>query len=310
MNIIQRIDHLTELKPEQLSETPPAPTSCKIGLTDRCNFKCKYCAHSKIEHARDMDYQLFTEIMVKLRTAGVSQLGLFYLGESLLLPWLGMAIRDAKAAGFTNVFCTTNGSLATAPIVEHLMDAGLNSLKFSLNYDTREQMADVAGVDPNVWEKVNRNIAAAREIRDTMGYKCELSASHIKFNGEQGERMNARIDNLLPYLDNVYQLPLYNQAGEAPGDPGWTPIQGNPGRVGAERHPIPCWVLFAQGHITVDGKLSMCCFDHCRQFIAGDLTTGSFMDAWHSETFKALRRAHLAGDVSNTACRDCITSLS
>jgi radical SAM protein with 4Fe4S-binding SPASM domain len=255
-----------------------------------------------------MDYSLFTEIMAKLRVAGVSQLGLFYLGESLLLPWLGMAIRDAKAAGFTNVFVTTNGSLATPLNVEHLMSAGLDSLKFSLNYDSPEQMADVAGVNPLVWENVNRNIVAAREIRDTMGYKCELSASHIRYNGEQGERMNARIDSLLPYLDTIYTLPLYNQIGEAPGDSGWSPIQGNPGRVGAERHPIPCWVLSSQAHITVDGKLSACCFDHAGQFIVGDLTTGSFMDAWHSEEFKALRRAHLAGDISETACRACVTA--
>src|SRR4030067_1096561 len=141
MNIIERIDTLTKLEADHLTETPPAPTSAKVGLTDRCNFKCRYCAHSKMTHARDMDYSLYAELLHKLRDAGVSQLGLFYLGESLLLSWLGLAIRDAKAAGFANVFVTTNGSLGGPPLVAHLMDAGLDSLEVSLNYHPPDQMA-------------------------------------------------------------------------------------------------------------------------------------------------------------------------
>ena len=309
MSISQRIDALTALKADRLTDTPPAPTSCKIGLTDRCNFQCRYCAHSKLAHeAKDMSYSLYTMLLHKLREAGVSQLGLFYLGESLLLPWLNVAVRDAKAAGFINVFVTTNGSLAIPATVERLMNAGLDSLKFSLNYDTPEQMENVAGIRPEMFGIVETNIRLAHHVRETGAYKCELSASHIAYNGEQGERMKARIDKLRPYLDDVYQLPLYSQAGAAPGDEGWTPTQGNPGRIGAERRPIPCWVLFGQAHVTVNGKLSACCFDHQGLFQVGDLTAGSFMDAWHSDKFKALRRTHLAGDITGTVCEGCVQS--
>jgi hypothetical protein len=38
----------------------------------------------------------------------------------------------------------------------------------------------------------------------------------------------------------------------------------------------------------------------------GDLTTTPFMEAWHSEPFRALRQAHLDGDVSSTVCAPCI----
>jgi hypothetical protein len=155
---------------------------------------------------------------------------------------------------------------------------------------------------------VNSNIIKAREIRECGGFHCELSASYIRYNGEQGKRMDARIDSLLPYLDNIYALPLYTQAGSAPGDEGWTPTRGNPGRVGAERHPMPCWVLFSQAHVTVEGKLSACCFDHEGKFQVGDLVEQSFMEAWHSDEFRALRRAHLASDVTGTVCEGCIAA--
>jgi mRNA-degrading endonuclease toxin of MazEF toxin-antitoxin module len=49
------------------------------------------------------------------------------------------------------------------------------------------------------------------------------------------------------------------------------PTAGNQGRVGALRKPLPCWSLFTEGHVTHDGRLSACCFDHDGRFEMGDL---------------------------------------
>ena len=38
----------------------------------------------------------------------------------------------------------------------------------------------------------------------------------------------------------------------------------------------------------------------------GDLTRSTFMQAWHSERFQALRRANLAENVHGTICEKCI----
>ena len=73
------------------------------------------------------------------------------------------------------------------------------------------------------------------------------------------------------------------------------------------RAPIPCWALFTEGHITWDGRLSACCFDHDGRFDMGDLQQISFMDAWRSPNFRALRAAHLRGDVTGTVCEDCVS---
>ena len=89
---------------------------------------------------------------------------------------------------------------------------------------------------------------------------------------------------------------------------GWTPSPGNRGRVGALRDPLPCWAVFTEGHITYDGKLSACCFDHRGDFTMGDLKQRSFMAAWHSPEFRRLRAAHLAGDVTATPCAGCVAS--
>jgi hypothetical protein len=39
----------------------------------------------------------------------------------------------------------------------------------------------------------------------------------------------------------------------------------------------------------------------------GDLNAVSFMQAWHSEPFQALRAAHLTGDVRDTVCNGCVS---
>jgi radical SAM protein with 4Fe4S-binding SPASM domain len=64
--------------------------------------------------------------------------------------------------------------------------------------------------------------------------------------------------------------------------------------------------VFTEGHITWDGKLSACCFDHDGRFHMGDLTAIPFMEAWNSVAFQHLREAHLNRDVRGTACETCV----
>jgi hypothetical protein len=38
----------------------------------------------------------------------------------------------------------------------------------------------------------------------------------------------------------------------------------------------------------------------------GNLQSQSFMDAWNSPEFVAIRAAHLKKDVTGTVCQDCV----
>jgi radical SAM protein with 4Fe4S-binding SPASM domain len=135
---------------------------------------------------------------------------------------------------------------------------------------------------------------------------CGLFASSILYDGEQQARMQAAVDEIIPYVDEHCYLPPYGQAGLTSGAKGTRATAGNQGRIGALRKPLPCWSLFTEGHITYDGRLSACCFDHEGRFNMGDLHTTPFRDAWRSAKFQALRRANLAEDVTGTICEKCI----
>ena len=203
-------------------------------------------------------------------------------------------------------YACTNGSLATPHRVEACMQAGLNSLKFSYNYADAEQFTDIAKVKGELFERIKQNIKTSWEIREKGGYDCGLYASYIMYDGEQGARMEEAVDEIRPYVDSVYALPLYNQAALVDGEESWEFTAGNRGRFENLREPLPCWAIFTEGHISWDGKLSACCFDHDGRFHMGDLATTPFMDAWHSETFQTLRAAHLRKDVKGTVCEKCV----
>jgi len=305
--ITDRIDRITFIPETYRKALPPVPKSVKIELTARCDFQCFFCASSfRLREKKDIDWDFYTRIIKEMREAGVEELGLFYLGESFIYNRLVEAIQYAKEIGYPYVFLTTNGRLATPERVEACMKAGLDSLKFSLNNATPEQFQEVTRVKANEFYTIIDNIKAAHQIKQAGGYSCGLYASSIQYDGEQQERMEKTVAEILPYVDQHYWLPLYGQAGLTSGAKGTQPSAGNQGRIGALRPPLPCWALFTEGHITYDGHLAACCFDHDGRFNMGDLNHMHFMEAWQSVIFQNLRQANLDQNVVGSVCEKCI----
>lgn len=310
--ITARIDRITQLTPEYRSATPPAPKSVKIEVTARCDFRCFFCASAmRLRKTADMSWNFYTRIVKEMRELGIEELGVFYLGESFICDWLADAIRYAKReCGYPYVFLTTNGRLANPGRVRECISAGLDSLKFSFNFSDPQQFQDVTRVKADEFYTVVDNLKFAQMVRDNVlietGHHCGIYASSILYDGEQRGRMQDAVAEILPYVDEHYWLPLYGYPGltECTGDA--RPAAGTADRDGVLSKPLPCWSLFTEGHITYDGRLSACCFDHASRFDMGDLNEMSFLDAWHGRAFQALRAAHLKGEVTGTACEKCI----
>ena len=291
---------------------PPAPRSVKIELTQRCNYRCAFCAlQFREKSTTDLDWELFKRITTEMREAGVVEIAPFYIGESFVNPkrlvkaisWLKKDLQTPY------VFLTTNGSLANPEVVKDCMEAGLDSLKFSVTAANEQDFKEVVRVSEKLFHKALANIAQARKIRDEHGYATRLYASSIKYHGEQESRMQALLDEfVLPYVDQHYWLPLYTfgaMTQHTTEDMNYKPTPGNMGRIGALRDPLPCWCVFTEGHVCADGMLSACGFDATSQYTVADLNKVSFMDGWHSSTFQELREAHVRKDVKGTVCEDC-----
>ena len=313
MTITQRIDAVTLVTPDRYSARPPAPKSVKIELTGRCNYRCGFCAlrTRKEQPKGDMDFALFQRMTQEMRDAGVEEIGCFYLGESFMAPALLVdAIKWCKKIGFPYVFLTTNGSLCSPNSLFGVMEAGLDSLKFSVNAADLAQFREVMGVKPGLYRDALTAIKVAREVRDMYGFKTGIYASSIQYDGEQQVKMEKLLDeHVRPFVDEHYWLPLYSMgslATQREAELGYKPTAGNQGRLGALREPLPCWSVMTEGHVTADGYLSACCFDADGRWRMGDLNKQRFMEAWNSPEFVKLREAHMRRDVTGTVCEECV----
>lgn len=311
MSITKRIDNITLVREHK--SVLPAPKAVKIELSGRCNYRCSFCALTMRgqQPTKDINWELFQRITKEMKDAGVEEIGLFFLGESFMNPTLLVnAIRWCKDIGISYVFLTTNGSLSTPERVEACMQAGLDSLKFSVNTYSEAQFEEIIQVKAKLFERVFDNIREAKRIRDIGGYKCGLYASSIMYDGEQQKLMEELLkEKVIPYVDEHYWLPLYTHGGftvKREEELGFKPTAGNQGRMGALRPPLPCWSVMTEGHVDSYGRLSACCFDATGTWIMADLNNVSFMEGWNSEEFVRLREAHLRKDVTGTPCENCI----
>ena len=108
MGITERIDTITHIPGAWRESALPCPRSVKIELTARCNFACAFCARSaRLRDQKDIDRSFYARIVHEMAEAGVEELGVFYLGESCLVPWLPETIVYAKEISIDYAFLTT-----------------------------------------------------------------------------------------------------------------------------------------------------------------------------------------------------------
>lgn len=311
--ITDRIDAVTRIPPEYMMAAPPAPKSVKIELSPRCNFRCSFCALGKreVQPKRDMDLDLFKRISREMRAAGVQEIGVFYLGEPFMGPRLLVDCIDYLKSDLATpyVYLCSNASLAFPSASEACMQAGLDSLKWSVNASDPAQFERITGVSGRMFHWALKNIQASWELRREHGYKTRLYASSIRYDDQQQAAMESLLQKqVIPYVDQHYWLPLYSRGAFATGREaqlGCHPSTDNPGRPGALHAPLPCLSPFTEGHVTAEGKLSACCFNASANWSMGDLNRQTFMAAWNAPAFVNLRAAHLKGDVRGTACENC-----
>lgn len=327
MDITQKIDAVTQIGDERIKAGgfQPVPKSVKIEITARCNLRCKYCAlrTRKSTPQKDMDFDVFKAITTDMKDAGVKEIGLFYLGESFMKPDLlvDCARWCKQELGFDWVFLTSNGTTAYPSVVKSLMEAGLDSLKWSLNSWCAKQFTEITGGPAAMFDSIANNVQDAYKVRKEGGFKTLLSASSILYDGVQVANIRRYLyERINGFIDKHYWLPVYQMAmypEEVKKNLGYVPTMANTGRIEEKtmmpnRNPLPCWAVFTEGHVRVDGGLSACCFDCDGTFDMGRLDGGNFMEEWNSDKFQKLRETHIEtitkgpNVLLDTPCKVCV----
>jgi organic radical activating enzyme len=304
LKIHERVDRATHIPEDRRIETPPIPRSAKIEVTSRCNYKCSCCVASEgLREQGDMDFSFFKKIVRDLGFLGVEEIGLFLLGEPLLIKNLHEWVEYCKKeVGIPYIFITTNGSLLTLDVSKNLIHSGLDSLKVSVNAGEKERYKKVHGVD--AFDTVVKNIESLHKYKKQNNLELPRTCVSSIFDNRFSEEFESFRNFIENYVDDYYYLPMYNQAGHVHSADSC--VVGNPGRLDNMVAPVPCWALFNCIKISWDGFLTACCFDHTLDFRISDLRTTSILEAWNSPKFIELRRQHLNNDLKNSLCSRCL----
>ena len=134
-------------------ETPPEfPERLHIQTISYCNARCMFCAYPRIvdrvSHGIMAD-DVYQKIIDEAELYHPKRISLLLMNEPLLDRKLPERIAYAKEklGDGTEITITSNGSLLTQKIIDRLIDAGLDSIKISIQGLTRETYEEIMGLD-------------------------------------------------------------------------------------------------------------------------------------------------------------------
>ena len=172
---------------DNFSINPPLPHSLNIELNNSCNQKCIFCIyHGKYAQTclkpGVLEFDFVKQLLDQAAEKGIGkkELGFYIAGEPFLYPKLGDVISYAKKLGFPYVYLTTNGAYAKPEKIKEVVDAGLDSIRFSVNASDKDMYKEIHGTDD--FDVVLENISFS--YGDT---SQELFYSY--FNLIKGERL-------------------------------------------------------------------------------------------------------------------------
>ena len=129
-------------------ELPPFPKEIFLDLTSLCNHACVFCANPRIKNKKTMNHEMAVRVIKEAYECGSRELGMYATGDSFMVKNLHEYVEYAKKqVGYDYLFITTNGGLASPDRVKPVLDAGLDSIKFSISAGKRETFKEIQGKD-------------------------------------------------------------------------------------------------------------------------------------------------------------------
>ncbi len=279
---------------------PPFPKTMLLEVSNICNHTCAFCANSKSDRKKGfVDKEFAKRIISEAYKLGTREIGFYATGEPLVDRNLETYISYAKEIGFEYVFITTNGALFDLQRIHSIIDAGIDSIKFSINGANREDYLLIHGKDD--FDKVIENLKLISDLKQSHKFKLYISFITTKQTVETTEKFAQEYGK---YVDDIVFMKCINQAGYMYELNELLAIN----RDGGEYNVVDgiCPMIFNKLFVSYEGYLTMCCTDFQNYLVAADLNKESLEHAWHNEYAQKLRKRHLDHSLEGTLCYDCL----
>ncbi|MBG3878664.1 radical SAM protein [Desulfovibrio oxamicus] len=289
MSIRERIK--TIAKATVFEAQPPFPHVLMLEPSSACNQSCLFCGNDKRPHRhRNLPMDRAASILTQAYALGTREVGFYLRGEPFLNPRLADMVALAKQLGYEYVYLSTNGSVGSWKSYVAVIDAGIDSFKFSINAGKPDDYAATHGLDvfSHVIDRLRRVIAYREE--SGAAFKIYVSST---YTAATKEGILALRDEFAPRIDEFY----VHGTCRVPGEEG----------VEVERFfRAPCPMVFNRLHVTAEGYLNLCCFDFKNALAAVDLNVTPLAEAWNSPLCATMRKRHMDASLENTLCGNCV----
>lgn len=295
---------------ENFLYNPPLPQNLNIEINNTCNHRCEFCdfhgpyAPNIIEPAK-MNLDTIKKILDDAYELGIGrkELGFYLSGEPFVHTELVDAVAYAKKKGFKYIFLTTNGALAFPERMKKLLDAGLDSIRFSVNAADAETYKIIHGRDD--FDNVVKNIQYAHEyITDNKltvatSLSCVITKKTIGIQNKIRELFESYVDDILFIPVMVEMLKCDDNIKQALRLVDDTKALKNP--------DFKCAMLFNTMYIDSTLNVIPCCNACGKNVSFYDLKKDFDLEkAWNSEQYKKYRMIFLDnGDDKGTLCENC-----
>lgn len=283
---------------------PPFPENALVELTNACNHECVFCTNPRMtRQIARLELSTFTAFVREAVPLGLRELGFYTTGDPLMTRNLEDYVRAAAEAGVVYRYMTTNGALGTPEKFEKLIEAGISSIKFSINAGSRETYRLVHGSDD--FERVLENVRwlHARRVRD--GLDLRILASCVVTRATEHEKTLHR-ETFGPYVDDILYVDAHGQSGQSIDEARRvTPTHADLS-FAAPGTREPCFMLWKRVHLTAEGYLTLCCVDYENNLTYAQFGDGrSLLEHWHNAVITEMRRRHIAQQLEGTLCQKC-----
>jgi wyosine [tRNA(Phe)-imidazoG37] synthetase (radical SAM superfamily) len=299
VDLLERVRLKTADRGELYSLEPPFPkTNFLMEVSNACNHECIFCAHQKMQRkVGKIDQGLAFDILQQAYDLGTREVGFYATGEPFIVPELPEYIKKAKEIGYTYVYLTSNGALATPEKIRAVIDSGLDSIKFSINAPERELYKFIHGRDD--FDTVMEHLKYLNDYRKENGknYKIYVTGILTRYTENLKDRYYEVFDEL---ADQVVFKYVYNQGGYMPEIETYL-------RCNCDTAPRrKCNLPFDAISVTHEGYLSIENADYENMLVVADLNKVSLKDGWYGDKMKEMRRKFMDDELEGTLCDGCV----
>lgn len=291
----------------KMQNLPKFPKIIEFEVTNHCNFQCLMCKTGVGTSARERGYmsdEVFDRVIEEIKDYPIA-LKFVGLGEPLLHPRCIDYIKKAKANGII-VHLTTNASLLDESMMRELVEAKLDSIKFSFQGVDREGYLVLRQKDN--YEELLKKIESLYTIRGDKEFPyITIGTSVTDEEKEKVEDFRIRCSKIsdkveigittLEFidLDKIKSEDTRNNLRK---------LQENQNRI--KQRYVCCPQIFDTIAVRWNGDVTACCADSDGIMTLGNVLQNSILECWNSPLENKYREILSNCEYDKLElCRDC-----